>query len=81
MKDRRDRLVSAAQSFDANGDGKLDESERAAFKAAVVERYKAKRAAVKAKYDTNADGKLDESELSALKADIRARFESLPPNE
>jgi len=67
--------------FDANGDGKLDDGERAAAKAALRAHYIAKRDEVKAKFDANHDGKLDDGEIAALKAAIRARFEKEEPGE
>ncbi len=53
------------KKFDKDGDGKLDDAEMAAWKAA----REAEKKAMMEKYDTNKDGKLDESEKAAMKAD------------
>lgn len=55
--------------YDANHDGTLDESEKAAAKAGAVAKAKETREANLAKYDANKDGKLDETEKAARKAD------------
>ncbi len=62
------------EKFDANKDGQLDDSEKAAAKAA----FEAKRAEMKAafekkmleKFDANKDGQLDDSEKAAAKAEF-----------
>ena len=55
--------------FDKNGDGKLDETERAALKAAM----EAKRQAFIKKYDANGDGILSSDELSKAHSDQEAQ--------
>ncbi len=63
------------QKYDANGDGKLDASERAAMRAD----FKAK---MLAKYDTNKDGKLDASEKAVMRDErATARFEKMDTNK
>jgi hypothetical protein len=67
--------------FDKNGDGKLDDAERAQMKAA----FEAKRAEhhkdMLAKYDTNKDGKLDDAERAAMRdARLAERFKAMDTN-
>ena len=66
------------QKFDKNGDGKLDDAERAQMKAA----FEAKRAEhhkeMLAKYDTNKDGKLDAAEKKVMRdAKLTERFQAM----
>lgn len=56
------------KKFDANQDGKLDDSEMAAWNEAKAKEKAAKEAKRLEKFDANKDGKLDESELAAEKA-------------
>jgi Ca2+-binding EF-hand superfamily protein len=63
--------------FDKNGDGKLDDQERADAKAAMQQGRSAKaerrhRAMLK-RYDKNGDGKLDEAERTAAFNDLSTR--------
>lgn len=69
------------QKFDANGDGALDDAERAQMKQAFAEKHAARKAAMLAKFDTNKDGALDDSEKLAMR-DARAaeRFAKLDSN-
>ena len=63
--------------FDANKDGKLDDTERAAMRA-ELQKMRAERIA---KYDTNKDGKLDETERKAVREQVAAeRFKALDTN-
>ncbi len=57
------------EKYDANKDGKLDDTEKAAAKAGAAAKTKATKEANLAKYDANKDGKLDETEKAAMKAD------------
>src|ERR1041384_7514590 len=50
------------QKFDKNGDGVLDDAERADMKAALAAKRAAHRQAMLDKYDTNKDGKLEPAE-------------------
>lgn len=53
------------KKYDKDGDGKLSEEEKAAWKAAREAEHKAKLE----KYDTDKDGKLSDEEKAAAKAD------------
>lgn len=53
------------KKYDKDGDGKLNEEEKAAWQAAK----EAEKKAMLDKYDTNKDGKLSDEERAALKAD------------
>jgi len=57
------------QKYDTNGDGKLDDQERAAMRTDLKAKWEAKRAEVLAKYDTNKDGKLDDQERAVMRAE------------
>jgi Ca2+-binding EF-hand superfamily protein len=52
----------ALEKFDANGDGELDENERAAAKEAFKERKGEMREKALEKFDADGDGKLNEAE-------------------
>lgn len=63
------------EKFDADKDGKLSESERAAAKAQAKERLHE----AKEKFDADKDGKLSESEREAARAAISARIKEKHP--
>ena len=70
------------ERFDANKDGMLDESERAAAKAACQEKKGEMAAKILAKHpelDTNGDGKLDKEEAEAGRAARQAKFKEKHP--
>jgi len=69
------------QKYDANKDGKLDASEKAAMKADFQAKREQRKAEMLAKFDTNKDGKLDATEKAAMK-DERATeaFKKLDTN-
>lgn len=55
------------EKFDTNKDGKLDEAEREAAKAAREEMMKARKAEMLKKFDKDGDGKLSDEEEAAMK--------------
>lgn len=57
------------QKYDTNGDGKLDDQEKAALRADMKAKHEARRAEMLAKYDTNKDGKLDDQERAVMRAE------------
>lgn len=61
---KRDELL---QRFDANHDGKLDDTEKAAAKAAMQKNRGKGRDELLKRFDANGDGKLDETEKAAAK--------------
>lgn len=58
---------AAIQKYDANGDGKLDDAERAQLRSDMKEKRAEMKAQMLAKYDINKDGKLDKSERAVMK--------------
>lgn len=69
------------QKFDKNGDGVLDDAERADMKAALAARRAAHRQAMLDKYDTDQDGKLEPAERTAMRDDLLTRrFQNLDAN-
>jgi hypothetical protein len=69
------------QKFDKNGDGVLDDAERADMRAAFAAKRAAHRQAMLAKYDTNKDGKLDAAERAAMRDDLLTRrFQKMDAN-
>ncbi len=69
------------QKFDKNGDGKLDDSERAQMKAAFEAKRAEHRKEMLAKYDTNKDGKLDAAERKVMRDDkLTQRFQAMDKN-
>src|SRR5262249_11154290 len=72
------RKAELLQKFDTNHDGKLDESEKQAMRAAFAAEAQARKQEMLAKYDTNHDGKLDDAERQAMRHDLAAqRFAKL----
>ena len=73
-KNTKEKKVPPAilKKYDANKDGVLDETEKAALEADVAKSKAAAEAKRLAKYDANKDGKLDESELATEKAEKKA---------
>jgi hypothetical protein len=69
------------QKFDKNGDGKLDDAERAQMKAAFEARRAERHKEALAKYDVNKDGKLDDAERTAMhEARLTERFQAMDKN-
>lgn len=71
------RQAELLKRYDKNGDGKLDDSEKAAAKTEMQKHGSARKAKMReralARYDKNGDGKLDESERAAAMAEIKSR--------
>jgi len=70
------------ERFDANQDGKLDEGERAAAKAAMQERKGERAAKILAKHpelDTNGDGKISKEEAEAGRVAHQAKMKEKHP--
>jgi len=63
------------EKFDKDGDGKLNEEERAAAKAAFQEKHPDAKEKVLAYFDKDGDGKLNEEERAAAKAAHEKRAE------
>jgi hypothetical protein len=55
------------KKYDANGDGKLDDAERAKLRADMKAKHEAMKTQMLAKYDINKDGKLDDAERAAMR--------------
>jgi Ca2+-binding EF-hand superfamily protein len=69
------------QKYDTNGDGKLDDSERAAMRADFAAKRAERKQKMLEKYDVNGNGKLDPSERAAMKHDRKvAMFKKLDTN-
>lgn len=66
------------QKFDQNGDGKLDDAERAQMKAAFAAKRAEYQKEMLAKYDTNKDGKLDDAERKVMRDErLTERFQAM----
>jgi EF hand len=72
------RRAEILQKFDANHDGKLDDSEKAAMREAMKAKFEARKQEMLQRFDTNKDGKLDDAERAAMKDAMAAeRFAKL----
>lgn len=71
---RENPRAKMIEKYDKNGDGKLDQSEREAWR-------KDREAETTKKYDKNGDGKLDQSEREAARAERRKAAEDAKPKE
>lgn len=72
--------AEALKRFDANGDGQLDESERAEMRKARGDRL-AENPQIIQRFDKNGDGKLDESERAAARAAMQQRMQAGAPGK
>ena len=61
------------EKYDADGDGKLSDEERATAKAEMQGKREAMQSQMLEKYDTDGDGKLSDEEKQAAKADREAK--------
>jgi len=69
------------EKFDANGDGVLDDAERAKLKESFQARRGERKAAMVARFDTDKDGALDKDERAAMKqAQTAEQFKQLDAN-
>jgi hypothetical protein len=64
------------EKFDKDGDGKLNEQERAAAKEAMKAREEAYKKEMLAKFDKDGDGELNEEEREAAKKEREAKHEA-----
>ncbi|MBI1841863.1 MAG: hypothetical protein HYR88_13575 [Verrucomicrobia bacterium] len=69
------RYAEMLKKYDKNGDGKLDEAEKAAMQA---DNKKKREAELLKKYDKNGDGKLDDAEREAMREDRKSRAQENP---
>ena len=60
------------QKFDQNGDGKIDDAERAQMKAAFAAHRAERHQQMLARFDTNHDGVIDDAERAQMKAQLAA---------
>ncbi len=67
-KHHGERYQEILKKFDANHDGKLDESERATARAALASKLGEKHPELLKKIDTDGDGVISEAEMKAARA-------------
>jgi Ca2+-binding EF-hand superfamily protein len=73
--------AALVQKFDKNGDGVLDDAERADMKAAFAAKRVERKKEMLAKYDTNGDGKLEPAERQVMRDDLLTkRFQAMDKN-
>jgi hypothetical protein len=65
------------QKFDANGDGALDDAERAQMKAAFTAKRAERKQQMLAKFDANHDGVLDDAERAQMKTAFTAQRDAV----
>ena len=71
-KTRDVRRAEILKKFDKNGDGQLDETEKAAAREETRKKREEERLK---KYDKNGDGKLDDAEKETMREDLKKRAE------
>lgn len=70
------------EKFDANHDGKLDDTERAAMRQEFEARHAERKAEMLAKFDANKDGTLDDAERTQMRKTFATeRFQKLDTNK
>jgi Ca2+-binding EF-hand superfamily protein len=75
------RGKALAQTFDRNQDGKLDDAERAAMRAAKEAKHAERHKQMLAQFDRNQDGKLDDAEREqAIEQKAADHFKKLDSN-
>lgn len=75
------KKAAMMQKFDANGDGALDDAERAKLEEAFAAKRAAHKAARLARFDADRDGALSQPERAAMKDELaRERFGKLDAN-
>ena len=67
----REKLL---EKFDANGDGHLDETERAAAKSAMQAKRAERKQQILAEFDVDGDGQLNAEEKAAAKEAFKAKM-------
>lgn len=72
---KRQHMEEMRKKFDTNGDGKLDDTEKAAMREAMKNdpQFQKRREEMIKKFDTNGDGQLDDTEKAAMEAAMKAR--------
>lgn len=73
---KRQHMEEMRKKFDTNGDGKLDDTEKAAMREAMKNdpQFQKRREEMIKKFDTNGDGQLDDTEKAAMEAAMKAKF-------
>lgn len=75
------KKAALMQKFDANGDGALDDAERAKMKEAFAAKRAERKAARVARFDADKDGALSPAERAAMKEQVaKDRFAKLDTN-
>lgn len=72
-KAREARRAETIKKYDKNGDGTLDESEKAAMRDDMRKKREEERLK---KYDKNGDGKLDDAEKEAMREEMKKKAEA-----
>jgi Ca2+-binding EF-hand superfamily protein len=69
------------EKFDLDGDGKLDDAERAQMKAAFEAKHAERKAEMLTKFDLNKDGQLDDRERATMRdVKLSERFTKMDTN-